>query len=49
MALAEGAAGAILTRQTHRIPLYGKRAEGQRLGGGPVKALTGFKHPGLGL
>jgi hypothetical protein len=49
MALAEGAAGRILPRQAHRIALGQQRAEGERLGGGPVDAGSRVDHRALGL
>ena len=47
VALGEGAAVAILARQTHRMAVHQERAEGQRLGGGPVDARAAVDQPAL--
>ncbi len=49
MALAEGAACAVLTREPHGETLDQQGAEGERLAGGPVDALAGLDHRGLGV
>ncbi len=49
VALREGAAGRVLTGQTHRVALGQERAKGQCLAGGPVKAFAGVEHLLLGL
>src|SRR3990167_86961 len=49
MALREGATGAILPCQTDGETFDLKAAKGQSFGGGPIKALAGFEHFGLGI
>src|SRR5262249_18476749 len=44
MPLGEGAALAILSRETNRVPFIRKRAESKRFRSRPVDALTGFDH-----
>ena len=49
MALAEGAAGRVLAGEADREALDQQRAEGERLGGGPVDAVAGLDHRPLGV
>ena len=49
VALAEGAARAILPRQAHRKAFGDQAAKGQSLGRGPVEPLAGGEHGGLRL
>ena len=49
VALAEGAAAAVLARQADAVALREQAAEGQRLGGRPVEALAAVEHRLLGL
>ena len=49
MALAEGAAAAILARQANAMALGEQAAERQRFGGRPVEALAAFEHRLLGI
>ncbi len=47
--LAEGAARRVLARQADLVALGQQRAERQRFGGGPVKALAALEHRGLAV
>ncbi len=44
VALAEGAAAAVLARQPHALSVRKQAAERERLAGRPVEALAGFEH-----
>jgi len=49
VALTERAAADILARQADGIIVDEQRAEGERLSGRPIEALTAFEHSALGL